>query len=189
MASPPVAPVQYISFSTLVDQLTADSLLASMAQMVNKGVQTVHLLLSTPGGSVNNGITVYNVLRGLPLKLITHNVGAVDSIGNVIFLAGDERYAVPNSTFMFHGVGFDVQQAVRFEEKTLRERLSSILADQNKIGAIIADRTNLSTRQVRGLFRQAVTKDPVYAKANGFIDDIRDVQVPPGGPVNQFVFK
>ncbi len=42
--------------------------------------------------------------EGVPYKLITHNVGNVDSIGNVIFLAAEERYACSTSTFMFHGV-------------------------------------------------------------------------------------
>ena len=69
-----------------------------------------------------NGLNLYNVLRALPTKLITHNVGNVDSIGNAIFLAGVERYACPHSTFMFHGVGFDAPANSRFEEKNLRER-------------------------------------------------------------------
>jgi hypothetical protein len=54
-----------------------------------------------------HGMTVYNVLRGLPCDLTIHNIGNVDSIGNAIFLAGKHRYACKNSTFMFHGVGFD----------------------------------------------------------------------------------
>lgn len=33
-------------------------------------------------------------------------------------------------TFMFHGVGFDLNQAVRLEEKNLRETLDSLLSDQ-----------------------------------------------------------
>ena len=65
----------------------------------------VYLLLSSEVGSVMHGINLYNVLRALPVKLVTHNVGNVDSIGNAIFLAGEERYACQHSTFMFHGVG------------------------------------------------------------------------------------
>ena len=113
----------------------------------------------------------------------------MNSIGNVIFLAGAERYACPNSTFMFHGVGFDVTQNVRFEEKMLKERLDSLVADQKKIGTIIADRTKLTAREIAKLFLQAVTKDAAYAKASGIIDDIRDVTIPAGTPIQQFVFK
>jgi ATP-dependent Clp protease, protease subunit len=122
--SSPVPPPKtiYVSFSAEVTTQTTEALLGVMAQQVMQGMQHVYLLLSTPGGQVTCGINIYNVLRAMPFHLTTHNVGNVDSIGNVVFLAGAERYACPHSTFMFHGVGFDIQQAVRFEEKLLRER-------------------------------------------------------------------
>ena len=46
-----------------------------------------------------NGMNLYNFLRGLPIRLTTHNVGNVDSIGNAVFLAGEHRYACPHSPF------------------------------------------------------------------------------------------
>jgi ATP-dependent Clp protease, protease subunit len=87
-----------------------------MARLSNEGHQEVHLLLTTPGGSVMHGLTIYNVLRALPITLVTHNAGSVNSIGNAVFLAGARRYACPHSTFMFHGVGFDANNQ-RFEER------------------------------------------------------------------------
>jgi ATP-dependent protease ClpP protease subunit len=48
-------------------------------------------MLSSPGGHVMLGMNLYNVLRALPIKLTTHNVGNVDSIGNAVFLAGNPR--------------------------------------------------------------------------------------------------
>src|SRR5207248_11341171 len=109
-------------------------------------------------------------------------VGNVDSIGNAIFLAGDERYACPHSTFMFHGVGFDLATPERFEEKQLRERLDGILADQKRIGDIIDERTNLEPQQIQALFRAAQTKDAIYAVGAGIIHEIKDSVVPPGAP-------
>jgi len=81
----------YISFSAEINPNTTESLIAAMANCANQGVSRVHLLLSTPGGNVMNGMNLYNVLRGMPFKLITHNVGNVDSIGNAVYLAGEER--------------------------------------------------------------------------------------------------
>ena len=94
----------YVSFSAEVNAHTTESLIAAMANCAMQGAAEVNLLLSTPGGSVMNGMNLYNVLRSFPFKLVTHNVGNVDSIGNVIFLAADTRYACAHSTFMFHGV-------------------------------------------------------------------------------------
>lgn len=186
----PVKQTAYVSFSGEVSQQTTEALLAVCADLANKGVDVVYLLLSTPGGSVLNGITIYNVLRAMPFKLITHNVGGVNSIGNVVFLAGEERYTVPNATFMFHGVGFDVRQPTRFEEKLLRERLDSVKSDQTKIAAIIRERTLFpDDEEVAALFLEAATKDPAFALERGIVHDVRDVQIPRGAPLVQLVFQ
>ena len=136
-----------------------------------------------------HGMTIYNVLRGLSCDLTVHNVGNVDSIGNAIFLAGKHRYACKNATFMFHGVGFDAPAGMRFEEKFLRERLGSVLSDQTRIGKIIEERTNLKGNEVQELFREAQTKDAAFAAQHGIVDEIREVQIPAGGPVISLVFQ
>jgi hypothetical protein len=59
-------------------------------QCANQGVEEVHLLLGTPAAGVDAGLTVYNVLKGMPFNLITHNTGNVASIGVAVYLAGEE---------------------------------------------------------------------------------------------------
>lgn len=186
-ASPKTA---FLSFTAEINPTTTEGLLRACTELVQQGFGVVNLLLTTPGGSVANGVALFNLLRSFPFKLITHNVGAVNSIGNVVFLAGEERYACPNSTFMFHGVGFDVTAGARFEEKILRERLDAITADQAQIANIMEQRASFaSPTEIKELFLEAVTKDPAYAKAKGIIHDIRDVKIPAGAPVFQLVFQ
>ena len=154
---PPTKKVAYVSFSAEIVPKTTEALLGMCADLSNKGVEEQFiLLLSTPGGSVMHGLTIYNTLKALPFKLITHNVGSVNSIGNVIFLAGDERYCCPTATFMFHGVGFDVNGHMRLEEKNLKERLDSIRADQKKISQVIIDSTSIDTDDIEGFFLEAL---------------------------------
>ena len=105
--------VVYVLFSAEINAHTTESLLAVAAKCVNQKVKEIYLAMSTPGGSVMHGMNLYNVLRALPVTLTVHNVGSVNSIGNVIFLAGERRYASQHSTFMFHGVGFDAPQGLR----------------------------------------------------------------------------
>ena len=188
-AAPPPR-TAYVSFSAEVNPTTTEGMLRAAAELAQQSFEVVHLLLSTPGGSVMHGITIYNMLRAMPFKLVTHNVGAVNSIGNVIFLAGEDRYACPNSTFMFHGIGFDVKAGARFEEKLLRERLEGINADQAQIASIIEQRAGFTgPDEVKELFLEAQTKDPTYALAKGIIHDIRDVEIPSGAPIFQLVFQ
>lgn len=153
MAANP-APIRtaYISFSAEINPTTTEQLIAAAANFVGQGFGCLYFLFSTPGGGVMNGMNIYNVLRGLPARKVFHNVGNVDSLGNVIFLAGDERFACRHSTFMFHGVGADVKQGARLEEKNAQEILGNILADQRRMADIIVERTNINAAEAADLF-------------------------------------
>ena len=189
----PSHPIQaspvYVSFSAEIVPHTTESLIATLSNIANQGAKQVYLMLSTPGGSVMHGMNLYNVLRALPIELITHNVGNVDSIGNAVFLTGKKRYACPHSTFMFHGVGFDVNQQTRLEEKFLRERLDGITSDQKRIGSVIEERTSINRDDIAKLFLEAQTKDAAFAASCGIVDEVRDVQIPPGSPIVSLVFQ
>ena len=120
-----------------------------------------------------NGLNIYNVLRAMPFRLVTHNVGNVDSIGNAVFLAGEERWACPQSTFMFHGVAFTPPANLPCDEKFLRERLASLKADHGRIAAIIEERSTLSAAEIEPLFLEAQTKDATYAVRAGIVHEWR----------------
>jgi len=177
----------YINFHAPVNPLTAQHFMATCSQVITQGHDNLYLMLSTPGGQVASGITVYNFLLSLPVPITTHNIGNIDSIGNAIFLSGKTRLACKHSTFMFHGVGFDIANQ-RFEEKNLRESLNSLLADQQRIGDIISERTNISSDKVGELFREARTKNSDDALEAGIIHKVCDLQIPPGSPIFTLVF-
>lgn len=185
----PTPELVYVSFSAEINPNTTESLIGTFSNLVNNGVKRVYLLFSTPGGMVANGMAIYNTLKGLPLELTIHNVGNVDSIGNVIFLAGKHRYACKHSTFMFHGVGFDGVSNLRLEEKNLKETLAAVLADQKRIGDVITERTQIPADEVSKLFLEQQTKDSAFAASKGIIHDIREVQVPLGAPIVSLVFQ
>jgi hypothetical protein len=75
------------------------------------------------------------------------------------------------------------------EEKLLRERLATILVQHGRIGSIIEERTRIKKADIRKLFREAQTKDAAFAVGAGIIDEIREFQIPPGGPVISLVFQ
>ena len=186
---PAPPPIVYVQFVAEITPQPTETLLATVANLVNQRVPHIYLLFSTPGGSVMHGMAIYNSLLGVPCELTIHNIGNVDSIGNAIFLAGKYRYASQHSTFMFHGVGFDAPAGVRVEEKFLLERLDGIRADHNRIGQILRDRTRLDGKAIEELFREAQTKDAQFALSCGMVHEVREVQIPPGGPVISLVFQ
>jgi len=188
MNIPKSSPLVYISFSAEIEQLPTETLIGTLANCANAEVKQVYLLISTLGGKVTNGFNLYNILTGMPFELITHNVGSINSIGNVVFLAGSKRYATSNATFMFHSVGFDIKNQ-RFVEKDLQEKLSSLLNDQQRIGNLIAQHTNITESEISEFFRTGQTKDAIFAKDKGIIDEIRDVNLSAGCPIISHIFQ
>lgn len=177
-----------VSFNSQVDQGTASALMAVLGQAINDGHDEIHLLLNTPGGTVGDGIAVYNFIRALHPRVVTYNVGSVNSIGNVIYQAGDARICAITSSFMFHGVGFDINNA-RFELKELRERVQNIQNDQAMISEIMVRHTRLNTADIDKLFLEMAFLRADEALNRGIADEVRDIYLPPGLPVMQLVFQ
>ena len=188
LSGQPVQPPHYISFSAEINQVTIEHLILQIANISNSGVKQVHLLFSTPGGNVQQGITLYNTLRAFPIELITHNVGNVDSIGSVVFLAGQKRYAAQHSTFMFHGVTMETPGKVRFGEIELEQHMTSLTTEHGRIASIVAERTNLTEEDVREFFKKQRTLTPDEAKAASIIHDIKEAKVSAGSPVFPLIF-
>src|SRR5262245_4778779 len=94
----------FVKFRTNVDDASIAEAEQAFTNLYDLGVKKVNLLISSDGGSVKRGLEFHNFLLSLPIELTTHNVGVVDSIANVVYMAGKHRYATPNSRFMMHGV-------------------------------------------------------------------------------------
>ena len=178
----------YVIFTAEINPQTTEALIQALSNMAQQNVEEVYIAFSSPGGQVAQGITLYNFIRGLPFKVIAHNIGNVDSIGNAVFLAADKRFACQHSTFMFHGVGFD-KQASRYERKELQGMLDGIDSDESRIANIITDRTEIPKEESQKFFVLAQTKSAEFARDRGIVDDIREFQLPGGVPVVSFVFK
>jgi ATP-dependent protease ClpP protease subunit len=178
----------FLNFHAAINIVTVQNLMAAIGHKLMAGTSDFYFLFSTPGGNVMSGLTLYNFLRAIPATVTMHNIGNVDSIGNAIFVAADaaNRFACAHSTFMFHGVGIDIQNA-RYEEKSAREMLHSILADQKRIADILVARTNLAPNKARQLFREARTEDAMQAQGAGLVAHIRDVQIPSGADIISLV--
>jgi len=175
--------VIYINFFDGVNESKVKTLMGMLSQMVatNKP-ETLYFLFSSPGGSVDAGIVLYNFLRALPVEIIMHNTGTVASIGTVIYMAGAKRYAAPQSTFLFHGVQTTFAPGVAMSHPQLLERLSMVRQDENKIAGIIASRSTLSGEEIRKLFHQGESKDLAFAQEKGIIHEIREANIPKDAP-------
>lgn len=166
-----IKPVVIKFFAPVID-VTINTLMGAIDSKMKQGVTRFIILISSPGGSVHHGLSVYNYLKGIPAEITTHNFGTVDSIGVVVFCGGTNRLSVPEARFLLHGVSANFQNE-RLEEKQLEERLKGLQNNVENIAKVIAANTNKSVQAVRDAILERTILNPEEAKAWGLVDDIR----------------
>ena len=92
-----------------------------------------------------HGLSAYNYFKGLPVSIITHNFGSVDSIGVVLFCAGGKKFSVPQARFLLHSISAGFRNE-RLEEPQLEERLKGLKIDIENIAKVIAENTGFWSR-------------------------------------------
>jgi len=176
---PPAPKVTYINFLDSIDVPKVKALMALCTQVLTQHKPDVlYFLFSSQGGQVNAGITLYHFLKGLPVKIVMHNTGSIDSIATVIFLAGEERYAAYGTSFHFHGVGQQINGQTRLNASALSEMHSRLREDEKKIAALVSRSTSLSQANLKKLFAQGEAKNLDFALEKGIIHEVRDVSIP-----------
>ena len=168
----------YIRFMAPVTPQTSDQLIRIVDDKIRSGYDKIHLMISSPGGSVFHGLSLYNFLYGIPLEVDTYNFGSVDSIGVVLFCAGKNRYSVPNARFLIHGVSFNFQGQASFDEKMLDEQLKGLQIDQSNIAKIIAFTAKKSEEEIKVAMHNRTTLSPDEAKDYGLVTEIKNTLMP-----------
>jgi ATP-dependent protease ClpP protease subunit len=170
----------YVKFFGGINDASTQAIMAAIEERLRAGKRRFVLLLSSTGGNVLAGITLYNFLRGLPAEVVTHNMGATNSIAAAVFCAGRTRLSVPHGVFLIHGVTANFPQGAALEEKQLEERLNSVRADTENIAGIIAGNTRRTEKQVLQDMAERLTLNPEQALAYGLVHQIREQLFPEG---------
>lgn len=167
----------YIYYHGEIDVPRVNTIVGIVTQiMANEKPECLYFLFSSNGGGVDAGITLYNYLKSLPIELVMHNIGTIDSISNVIFMAGKKRYAAPHAVFMFHGVSMPYNGVLSLPQ--LNEIRDRILNNHSTIAGIICGGTKISDREIKRLFSEGQTKDVRFALQKGIIDEVQLPQIP-----------
>lgn len=179
----------HVLFTGEINPASSNNFIVTLVNLIAQKADRVTIAINSSGGNVISGIAMHNAMLAMPYPIVTHNIGNVDSIANVVFLAGKERFACPTSTFMFHGVGFNGNANERLEENVLKAKLDTVLSDHKRISRLIATRTNDKIRVNAGmrLFKEQRTRNAQWALDNGFIDGVRDFAFPVGGPIHLLI--
>ncbi len=172
----------YINFSLPINVQTANQLKGICVNLLGRhDPKELHFHISSPGGSVRDGIDLYNFLKALPCNIIMHNMGVIDSIATVIFMAGNEKYACPGTSFLFHGVGIQVPERMNYSK--LQEIGSGLKVDEDKIAHLLAENCDLSEDEIKQFFSQGESKDLDFALDKKIIDEIKPAVIDKQFPI------
>lgn len=154
-AETPPSPIRYIIFTADVHTVQAAKLKDALTAASNSGHE-IYLLLSSTGGSVIEGLAIATLMKTLPVKITTHNLGQIDSVANVIFSAGTTRYAVPGASFLFHGVSQHYERA-DFTEMQLFEQYQRLKRLRESMAWAFASYIGLAASDVEALMLNGAT--------------------------------
>ncbi len=88
-----------------------ESLRNMLLNALQSRVTEIKILMSSEGGDLNSGFTAYNYIRSMPVKTRCINMGTIESISVMPFLAATERRAVENSRFLLHDFSWTFKSA------------------------------------------------------------------------------
>jgi ATP-dependent Clp protease protease subunit len=168
----------WIRFMATLTPQTAATLMKAIDQRLSEGMSHLHLLISSPGGSVFHGLSLHNFLRGIGIEVSTYNFGSVDSIGVVVFCAGTKRYCVPNSRFHIHGIKLNFKGELAVDEKGLEEYLKLMRTDYMNVARVISATTGKKEIDVVQDMNKQTSLMPEQAKEYGLVHDVRAQLIP-----------
>jgi len=150
----------------LAERVTAN-LLALAAEDPNKDIK---VLIHSPGGHVESGDTIHDMIKSLRPKVKTIGTGWVASAGTHIYLGADRahRYCLPNTRFMIH----QPLGGMRGTASDIEIEAEEILKMHERINRTIAEETGQPISKVTDDTDRNFWMSPEEAKAYGLVSRI-----------------
>jgi ATP-dependent Clp protease protease subunit len=151
----------------------------------------IQLFINSPGGVINAGLAIYDVMQYITAPVVTIAVGLAASFGTILLTAGapGRRLALPNATIHLHQPLGGVQGQAADIEIEAKE----ILRMRDLLNGILKRHTKLNDEQISKYTDRNFYMTPEIAVELGVIDEVvkltderaRMAAVLPSGDVTQ----
>lgn len=120
-----------------IDMKLAQDVTQKLLLLAADSDEPIKLFINSPGGHVESGDTIFDMIRFIKPTVKIIGTGWVASAGALIYVAADKenRYSLPNTRFLLHQpmggtVGQAADIAIEAEEiLKMRKRLNKIFSD------------------------------------------------------------
>ena len=132
----------------------------------------IKLYINSPGGSVYDGLGIYDTIQAIGPDVQTIGIGLQASMGAFLLSSGTKgkRFALPNSRIMIHQPSSGTRGKISDQEITLREGIFL----KQRLNEILAKNTGQKLSKVEKDMDRDYWMSAVEAKEYGIIDDIID---------------
>ena len=147
--------------------LVVAQLLYLEAQDPDKDIQ---LYINSPGGSVTDGMAIYDTMQYVKCDVSTICVGMAASMGAFLLSAGTKgkRIALPNAEIMIHQPSAGTQGKVTDMEIDVEH----FLRIKNKLNQIMAENTGKTPEEIKAASERDHWMTAEEAKEFGLVDKI-----------------
>lgn len=121
-----------------VDQKLAENVMAQLLILDSENQEPIKVVITSPGGHVDSGYAIHDVMRFVESPVIAIGAGWVASIAVPILFGADhdKRYSLPNTRFLLHqpsgGAGGQAAD-IRIEAQEIlkiRARINRLIAEE-----------------------------------------------------------
>lgn len=127
-----------ILLSGEVNKALAERVIRQLLLLEAESADPIKVMIDSPGGDVNAGYAIFDMIRFVNAPVYTVGMGLVASAGALILLAApkERRIGLPNSQYLIHqplsgmrGVATEIEIHAKEMEK-LRIKLNQLIADE-----------------------------------------------------------
>ena len=130
-----------------IDADSAGSLILQLQYLAAQDPEAeITLYINSPGGSVADGLALYDIMQTIPCPIRTVCMGTAASFGALLFTAGDTREIFPHSKIMIHDP-LIAGQGLTGSATLLHTKIDSLMETRQILGELLA-------RQTRSLKQQ-----------------------------------
>lgn len=130
----------------------------------------ISLYINSPGGSVTDGLAIYDTMQYIKCDVSTICIGLAASMGAFLLAAGTKgkRYALPNSDIMIH----QPSGGAKGQATDIHIHAKHILKTKERLNKILSERTGQPYEVIAADTERDNFMDAEQAKVYGIVDKV-----------------
>ena len=154
-----------------INETTANLVIAQMLFLASEDPKAdIHFYINSPGGSVYDGLAIYDTMNFIACDVATYGIGLQASMGAFLLSSGakGKRHMLPNAKTMIHQPSSGTKGQITDMEIDLKEGL----ALKEKLAEILAANTGQKLAKIKEDMERDYWLSAAEAKKYGLIDEI-----------------